>query len=855
MATTNTSRVPTGTILEGKFRLTREIGRGGMAAVYEAENVDIGKRVAVKILAAELITSRVVRERFIREARAAAAIRSPYICDVYDSGMYEDRPFLVMELLEGESLYDMMTRVRQLDVQTTLRIATHSARGLAKAHDSNVVHRDLKPENIFLTKDEDGHLLAKILDFGLAKFYEPTGTDAVPVRLTREGALFGTPAYMSPEQAKGQGEVDHRADLWALGCIVYECFTGQTVWNVEQGVAMILAQIAGSPLPRPSKLRPDLPASFDVWFERALDREPNRRFQTAREFADSLTEALFPKDGVQRPPGSLYADADAILLDTGRTSQAPPAAAPFLSRQSPVAEVTPPAHREAAQGESERPAKGSSIGAISALMLIGALALGGYAIWLYVLHPPGQIAAPVESSKPAAGPRSKRTSKAASNSDDDRDYVEVLSEAQGLLATEPTRALEVFKAAFAKGNMPVARSLLTQATVASEEGSLCRLTGIARPRPFEIEVPVSRPTIVPTSKGVVVSWVDNHLDVRRRQAFTVLLDSAMRRISPAIPVTPEAYNVRQPQLVRAGSRLALVYWDEGGKEPGVYARMLDAAGKIEGPARKLSSQRKGQHFPALTQVSNDEFIAVWEEEFQTGSSDIVARRLGPDLKPKAPLVRLTALQTPSGVNRQPRTADATIAHGKLYVTFAKDLGGDRMQVMLQSVALDDPALETGLTPVAEKPRAKTSKRKKEDLFVGALRPVSSAQSKNAQPHVACDDEGCFIAWDDEKAGALVSFWHKDRGPLWHREFARKGARSVLGRDDRSVVMAYYEDSRVKLAHLTRDGVGKPSVVSRINGYQPYPDLARGEKPGQWFVAFRDFESAHLEIFALRADCP
>ena len=114
MPTQNRSKIPVGTVLEGKFRITGELGRGGMAAVYEAENVDIGKRVAVKILAAELITSRIVRERFIREARAAAAIQSPYICDMYDSGMFDERPFLVMELLEGESLYDMMTRVRRL---------------------------------------------------------------------------------------------------------------------------------------------------------------------------------------------------------------------------------------------------------------------------------------------------------------------------------------------------------------------------------------------------------------------------------------------------------------------------------------------------------------------------------------------------------------------------------------------------------------------------------------------------------------------------------------------------------------------------------------------------------------------
>src|SRR3954451_8725282 len=156
MVTQNQSKVPDGTLLEGKFRVTRELGRGGMAAVYEAENVDIGKRVAVKVLAAELTTSTIVVERFLREARAAAAISSPYICDVYDSGKLEDgRPFLVLELLEGESLYERMTHVRWLDPETTVAVVTQTCRGLTKAHAANIVHRDLKPENIFMTKDED----------------------------------------------------------------------------------------------------------------------------------------------------------------------------------------------------------------------------------------------------------------------------------------------------------------------------------------------------------------------------------------------------------------------------------------------------------------------------------------------------------------------------------------------------------------------------------------------------------------------------------------------------------------------------------------------------------------------------
>src|ERR1041385_3792766 len=179
--------LPVDTLLDGKFRITKEIGRGGMAAVYEAENIDIGKRVAVKVLAAELVSSRTVTERFLREARAAAAMRSPYICDVYDVGTFEDRPFLVMELLEGESLYDKLSKVRRLDVKETLAVSTQCAKGLARAHEANIVHRDLKPENIFLTENEDGEIVSKIVDFGLAKFYEPA-LDGASARLTKEGA-------------------------------------------------------------------------------------------------------------------------------------------------------------------------------------------------------------------------------------------------------------------------------------------------------------------------------------------------------------------------------------------------------------------------------------------------------------------------------------------------------------------------------------------------------------------------------------------------------------------------------------------------------------------------------------------
>ncbi|MGC4089108.1 MAG: hypothetical protein QM756_14735 [Polyangiaceae bacterium] len=403
-----------------------------------------------------------------------------------------------------------------------------------------------------------------MVDFGLAKFYESTGgPDAQNVRLTREGALFGTPAYMSPEQAKGQGEVDHRADLWALGCIVYECLTGQTVWSVEQGVAMILAQIANSPLPKPSKLRPDLPPTFERWFERALNRDASKRFQTAKEFSESLNDALYPKEGDARAP-SVSSDSEAEAAEARSNSDRP--APPSGRAEEPSGHdpsSPPPGAREPMVLSTEAPpARGSSLRAV--LMVLAAVSLGGYATWLYWLHPPGKPAtrpatlsqaSATPSARPKKAPKPDVTTLAAV---EDEAYAKKIGEAQELLLSEPARAVDAFRAAFQDGAKPAARSLLSHASVAIEEASKCKVTGVSRPRPFQLDVPVSRPSIAFTSRGAIFSWVDNHQDPRRRQAFTVLLDAAMRRVTTPISVTPEAQNVRQHQIVQVKDKLALI---------------------------------------------------------------------------------------------------------------------------------------------------------------------------------------------------------------------------------------------------------------------------------------------------------
>ena len=851
MPSQNQSEVPVGTVLEGKFRITKEIGRGGMAAVYEAENVDIGKRVAVKILAAELITSRIVRERFIREARAAAAIRSPYICDVYDSGMFEERPFLVMELLEGESLYDLMTRVRQIDVETTVRITTHTARGLAKAHESNVVHRDLKPENIFLTKDEEGKLVVKIVDFGLAKFYEPTTADAQTVRLTREGALFGTPAYMSPEQAKGKGEVDHRADLWALGCIVYECLTAQTVWNVEQGVAMILAQIASAPLPRPTKLRPDLPPAFDAWFARALDRDPDKRYQTARELSDSLTKALLGGRGQVRAM-SLSSDDEGMVVDELMANEAPPISGPATYRsppgpfEAPPAPVPPPAPVAV---PSQRPESGSGR-AISALLLLSALSLGAYAVWLYVLHPPGQpqvVRTPTPKAHTTGSAASPAAASAARAAEAEA-YATKISHGQELLASGDGKgALDVFKDSM-KGGAPVARSVLSHMSVAIEEPSgPCKLTGISRPRPYSIEVPVSRPTLQHSSAGTVFAWIDNHQDAKKKQAYAVLLDDALRRTSPEVSLTPEASSARQVQLLPSGDKFVLLYWDDGGSEPGVYARLISKEGHIAGPPRRISEAKKGDLFAAIAPNGN-KFWAVWQEEVDKGSTDIMARELDADLAPLAEPIRLTSIPAAKAASTAAGTPTVAVQNGHLYVAFSVNRGFEKIQMYVLRVALSDPSLKAGLLPL--------KKANGKERFVGQAQLVSPKDGKNTTPVLACSSDGCFVAWDDEKAGASVAFLEKDKGQLlWRRDLPGKVVRPTVAAAGSSAVIAWFDDSRLRLAPLTRDGVGPVTSLSRVSGFQPQPDLAAGEKPGQWYVSWRDYESAHLEVFALRTECP
>jgi NitT/TauT family transport system substrate-binding protein len=275
-----------GTIIAGRFRLESHLGKGGMGAVWLAQNLSLDAPCAIKFLHASAAESPMLRARFEREAKAAAQLRSPNVVQILEHGVWEGLPYIAMELLEGEDLAQRLARVGRLSPHELVTIFTQVARALSRAHAAGLIHRDLKPANIFLVRDDDREIV-KILDFGVAKQLQ-TEVDGSN---TKTGAMMGTPYYMSPEQARGTKEVDHRADLWAMGVIAYRCLLGRLPFEAP-ALGELLMLIMAEPLPVPSEIDATIPPGFDGWWAKAMARLPEQRFASAKEMAESLATAL-----------------------------------------------------------------------------------------------------------------------------------------------------------------------------------------------------------------------------------------------------------------------------------------------------------------------------------------------------------------------------------------------------------------------------------------------------------------------------------------------------------------------------------------------------------------------------------
>jgi eukaryotic-like serine/threonine-protein kinase len=298
-----------GATVAAKYRIRRIIGRGSMGVVCEAEHLEIGKRVAIKLIETTLTGMKDVAARFRREARATSLVESHHIVHVFDVGSDETLGlYLVMEYLTGEDLAQVLAREKRLAPARAVQIALQVARGLAKAHAAGVVHRDLKPANIFLCSREDDEPWVKILDFGISKVVDSSARIGLGsgLKLTRDGTVVGTPQYMSPEQAQGYA-VDERTDLWALGLVLYEMLAGRPAYPELPTYEQFIIHLVSQP---PEPLRgcaPWVSEELASVVHAAAEHDLGKRIQTCAELAKRLNELQAPNapDGLEAadPPG------------------------------------------------------------------------------------------------------------------------------------------------------------------------------------------------------------------------------------------------------------------------------------------------------------------------------------------------------------------------------------------------------------------------------------------------------------------------------------------------------------------------------------------------------------------------
>jgi class 3 adenylate cyclase/tRNA A-37 threonylcarbamoyl transferase component Bud32 len=266
----------------GKYTLEHRIAGGGMGNIWVALDAQLQRRVALKLMTVERMSSASAREQFEREATAVAQLKNPHVVQIYDYGVDDDSPYIVMELLEGEDLEARLTRLGRLSPAAAAQLLRQTAKALTAAHTAGIVHRDLKPANLFLARIDNEEVL-KVLDFGLARLASEEAQGA--------GKLMGTPRYMSPEQMRGEANLDHRSDLWSLGVVLYRALTGQFPFS-QDAYGELMRNAGGVAILPPSGVVPELGKDMDAFFARALSAEPAQRFQSAREMANAFTALL-----------------------------------------------------------------------------------------------------------------------------------------------------------------------------------------------------------------------------------------------------------------------------------------------------------------------------------------------------------------------------------------------------------------------------------------------------------------------------------------------------------------------------------------------------------------------------------
>jgi serine/threonine protein kinase len=379
-------------LVADRYKVLRKLGEGGMGSVYLAEHVVIEKKFALKVLAPELARRSDLVARFLQEARSASRIGHENVIDIMDFGQSPDGlVYIAMEFLDGKDLGEIVRAKGAMQWPEARDIVLQICRALRAAHDKGIVHRDMKPENIFLIQREGQPHFVKILDFGIAKVM---GLDPNGPRLTRTGMIFGTPEYMAPEQAEGK-DTDHRADIYAVGCIMYHLLTGQTPFVAESFMTMLTKHLMEEPVP-PSARRPDLVITpeMDGLVLKALEKDREKRWQSMAELVEAVGVCPGPESAAPKLPGG----------QTVEMGGAHAAAALKIMRAKSAASETSRVSRKAVDSalsgaEIEAQPAPTSRGKTLVLVIVGVVLGGALATWFALSHGKPQSAA---ATPPAA---------------------------------------------------------------------------------------------------------------------------------------------------------------------------------------------------------------------------------------------------------------------------------------------------------------------------------------------------------------------------------------------------------------------------------------------------------------------
>jgi eukaryotic-like serine/threonine-protein kinase len=378
--------VQEGDVLAGKYRVEKVLGYGGMGVVVSAFRGDLEQRVAVKFLSQAAAERPDAAERFRREARAAAKIRSEHVARVLDVGTLDSGlPYMVMEFLEGNDISDELRRLNVLPIHEAVEFVLQAIEALAEAHAAGVVHRDLKPGNLFLARRADGSRRVKVLDFGISKAL--TGSSVEELSLTKTAALIGSPLYMAPEQMRSAKDVDTRADIWSLGAMLYEMLTGQPPYTGESIPQLCAALLHDDPIPL-RQHRPEIPEGLEQAVLRCLMKDRNHRFSTVYELGRALLPFAMPDSHIHVERAERVLGVTDVTM-SGMAPSLPHVSSPGASVPVTPIHVTPHGvlqHIEptvnswGASGTTPAPKKRK--GPLLAIGAAAALVAGGLGLWV-----------------------------------------------------------------------------------------------------------------------------------------------------------------------------------------------------------------------------------------------------------------------------------------------------------------------------------------------------------------------------------------------------------------------------------------------------------------------------------------